>query len=210
MKRVTENTLITWMGAMALGMIGCTAQHTHPTYQTLSDMPGRDPHRAQLLNEKGLAKIEAGELALAEQQFRKALDHDLYYAPAHNNLGLVLMQAGSYYQAAWEFESAAKLSPRSTQPRENLALLYEKLGKLNQAIDHYESVLEVEASNLVTMRHLARAYVKAGRKDNKLKNLLEKILLISKDGPWDVWIRGQLIRLGRDDDESSLTALSAP
>jgi len=48
------------------------------------------------------------------------------------------------------------------------------------------------------MVNLARAYVKADRKDDKLKRLLERLLLVPPGNPqWDVWARGQLIRLSR-------------
>jgi Flp pilus assembly protein TadD len=147
-----------------------------------------------------LALIKTQDLQGAEEKFREALEHDLYYAPAHNNLGLVLLQTERYYESAWEFDYAAKLAPESPEPRQNLGLLYENLGHVDQAAETYEAALEIDPDNVVAMRHLARAYVKNDRKDDLLKRLLEKLLMIPSDHQWDVWIRGQLVRLGRGDE----------
>jgi Flp pilus assembly protein TadD len=163
---------------------------------------GRDQNTpsAQRLNALGLEAIEKGDLNEAEDCFRKANACDLYYAPAHNNLGLVLLRKKAYYEAAWEFEYAARLAPASPEPRDNLGLLYEHIGRLDQAAAEYEAALAIAPDNLATMQNLARAYVKADRRDDRLRQVLEKILLQPPSNPqWDVWARGQLVRLGRPD-----------
>lgn len=194
----------------ALALAGCSMGHGASEYQTLAGTPNRDSLTAQELNEDGLRLIEQGDLEGAERKFRKSLEHDLYYAPAHNNLGLVLLQTERCYEAAWEFNYAAKLVPRGSEPRENLGLLYENLGRLDRAVAEYEAALEIDPDSLVTMRHLARTLVKAGRKDDRLKSLLEKLLLIPSDGRWDVWVRGQLVRLDRAESEAEPFQLSTP
>jgi tetratricopeptide (TPR) repeat protein len=95
--------------------------------------------------------------------------------------------------------AAAKLAPSSPEPRVNLGVLYEQIGRLDPAISEYEQVLTIDPDNTVAMRQLARAYVKAGKKDDRLRDLLEKLLLTPGEPAWDVWIRGQLIRLNRHD-----------
>ena len=179
--------------AIAITVNGCSTGQRRPHYQTISPTAHRDSLSAQKLNDEGLALIEEGDIEGAERKFRNAL----YYAPAHNNLGLVLLQSQRHYEAACEFDYATKLHPHASEPRENLGLLYESVGRLDRAITEYEMALEIAPEKCVTMRHLARAYVKAGRKGHQLKELLEKLLLIPSDHQWDVWIRGQVIRLGR-------------
>ena len=176
---------------------GCSASHRRPRYRTVQPSLDRDSLTAQRLNRKGLVAIEQSDLKRAEERFREALEHDLYYAPAHNNLGLVLLRTEQYYEAAWEFDYAAKLAPGAAEPRQNLGLLYEHLGHVDRAIKEYEAARELEPENAVTMRHLARAYVKTDRNGDTLKELLEKLLHIPSDKQWDTWARGQLIRLGR-------------
>jgi len=179
----------------------CSSTRSASRYRTVPIAPRRDSQRAQSLNDQGLLLVEKDNLEKAEQAFREALEQDLYYAPAHNNLGLVLLQTQRYYEAAWEFDYAAKLSPHAIEPRQNLGLLYENLGQLDRAATEYEAALEIDPNHVVAMRHLARAYVKAGRQDSGLRDLLERLLHIPSDREWDLWIRGQLIRLGRSDNE---------
>jgi tetratricopeptide (TPR) repeat protein len=178
--------------------VGGCASRSGMRYRTVADRSQQDCRSAQRLNDAGLQWIEEGRVKEAEKKFRQSLEHDLYYAPAHNNLGLVLMRTERHYEAAWEFDYAAKLAPHAVEPRQNLALLYENLGRLDEAISEYENALEIDSQNAVTMRHLARAYVKVGRKDEKLGSLLDKLAHIPGDEPWDRWVRGQIIRLGRD------------
>jgi len=181
---------------------GCSAKQRGPSYQTVSQPPYQDSIAAQRLNDQGLAFVRKGDVKDAERKFREALEKDLYYAPAHNNLGLTLLESQRHYEAAWEFDYAAKLMPHAPEPRQNLGLVYESLGHLDEAITEYENALRIDPQNAVAMRHLARTCVKADQKGEKLKSVLEKLLLVSSDQQWDVWVRGQLIRLGRADTET--------
>ncbi len=182
----------------------CRTGESRYPYDRYSTEYQKNSLQAHRQNAQGLALIGDNDLDAAEETFRASLASDLSYSPAHNNLGLVLLRKKRYYEAAWEFDCAAKLAPNATEPRENLALLYENLGRLDQAIEGYEAVLEIDPNDLVAMRHLARAYVRAGKKPRRLKELLESLLLIPSDKQWDVWVRGQIIRLGRSDEDSPL------
>ncbi len=187
---------------VALGMVlalilagACTSRSRSP-YHTAPHAQ-RDTQAAQDCNAKGLTAVEKGEFENAEKHFRKSLEHDIYYAPAHNNLGLTLLHQHRYYEAAWEFDCAAKLAPDSPEPRINLALVYEETGRLSQAVSEYETALRIAPDHAVAMRPLARAYVKTGREDDELRQLLEKLLLSPGEPQWDVWTRSQIVRLGR-------------
>jgi Tfp pilus assembly protein PilF len=194
--------------AFGLSILLCHAvackSHNPPGYRTAPRLTERDPQAARCLNDKGLASVEKGEFDSAEKHFRGALEHDIYYAPAHNNRGLVLLHLHRYYEAAWEFDCAAKLAPDAAEPRVNLALVYEQTGRFPQAVTEYETALRISPDHAVAMRHLARAYVKAGRDDDQLRNLLEKLLLTPGEPQWDVWARSQIVRLGRTDQGQSL------
>jgi len=159
---------------------------------------------ARKLNEDGLHCIEKGDFDAAEKRFREALDFDLYCVAAHNNLGVTMLRKERWYEAAWEFNHATKLDPQAVEPRGNLGLLYENLARLEQAITQYEAALNLDPQNFVTMRHLARAYIKEGRNDQKIRTMLEQVLSGPADKQWDSWARGQLIRLGRIEEEDAL------
>lgn len=189
-----------WTAMVGIVVLGMSANcRSTQTYRTVDPAVLRNSMDAQRRNAEGLEHVSREDWMEAEQSFRKALSADVYYAPAHNNLGLVLLETERYYEAAWEFDYAAKLAPRSPEPRQNLALLFEELGRTDQAIEEYEGCLKIDANNVSAMRQLARVYVKTGRRPDRLQELLEALLLVPDGGPWDVWARGQMIRLGRND-----------
>lgn len=167
-------------------------------YQTVQPPIGRDTQLAQQCNEDGLAFVSDEEFAQAEALFRESLEHDIYNPSAHNNLGLVLLQKKRYYEAAWEFEYAAKLAPYSVQPRANLGLVFERTGRFDRSMKEYESVLEIDPANVQIMRHLARTYVKLDRNPERLLKILNELSFHGEDEQWDYWVRGQLVRLGRE------------
>jgi tetratricopeptide (TPR) repeat protein len=174
------------------------------SYRTGTSGVHRDLSIAHRKNATGLDHVDRGDLVRAERCFRDALIADIYNAPAHNNLGLVLLRTGRLYEAAWEFDYAAKLASRSVEPRQNLALMFEELGRYGKAIDEYEACLEIEPQNMAVMRHLSRAYIKAGRGDKRVRDLLNGLAAEPQPSAWDVWLRGQLIRLGRNETEPEL------
>lgn len=188
----------------------CRSADKSARYQTIPQVPGQCPEQARAANDEGLHAIEEGDFAAAERKFREAIEHDLYYAPAHNNLGLTLLRSRRYYEAAWEFEYAAKLTPHAVEPRANLGLVYEGVGQLDRAVTEYEKAAEIDAHDASVMRHLARAYVKANRKDEGLKKLLDRLVLTPGNEQWDQWVRGQLIRVGRVEERGMDTPGPAP
>ncbi|MBI4717929.1 MAG: tetratricopeptide repeat protein [Planctomycetes bacterium] len=200
-KRTIDGRTSGFVAALLLAAAGagCAGRSPRP-YQTPESVKQRHALDARQLNEAGLRFVEKGDWENAERRFREALEQDLYCVAAHNNLGLVLLRTRRHYEAAWEFEYATKLVPSAGEPRANLGLLYENIGRLDRAAEAYEEALELDPGNLATMRHLARTYVKADRHDDRVKQLLERLLGTTDVEPaWDYWVRGQLIRVGRDE-----------
>jgi len=180
-------------------LCGCTTTRSRGPYTTSAAPRHRDSLQSQQLNTEGLERIEAGEYAEAEKNFRAALEADLFNSAAHNNLGLILLRDGKAYEAAWEFQFAAKLAPYSAEPRNNLGLVMERVGNLDQAVAHYEEALQLDADNVEVMGHLARAYVKRGSEPEDLRKLLKRLSLQDHGGAWDLWARRQLLRLGGEE-----------
>ncbi len=188
MRPLAHRTLVVAVVSAA----GCVTSPPTSTYETLPQGVYRDCLTAQKFNSEGLAAIEEDDLDAAAEAFRRALEADLWYAPAHNNLGLTLLKQGQAYPAAWEFHYAAKLMPHSACPLNNLGLVMERVGRLDEAIGFYTESLELSPDNIEVMGHLARAYVKSDRKDAEARHLLEALAYRGTEG-WDLWAREQLI-----------------
>lgn len=180
---------------LALLLAGCSAAR-----KDVRSPACRNPLQAVEANEEGLQHVKNGQFAQAEECFRKAVAADLFYAPAHNNLGLVLLEQKKYYEAACQFEYAGKLAPRSAEPRANLGLLFEAVGRWQEAAGQYEQALAVEPENFAVMGHLARTLIKAGKKDARLKELLDKLVVAGEAPDWNEWARTQVNRLRSADN----------
>jgi Flp pilus assembly protein TadD len=173
---------------------GCQSRWRESPYETSKRVERlRNSQTAQRLNDEGLKAVDAGELHEAEAAFRRALEADLFYGPAHNNLGLVHMKNEKLYDAAWEFEYAAKLMPHSAEPRNNLGLVMEKAGRLDDAIDAYEQALTIDTENPEIMGHLARAYIRQNQTPNRADPLLKKLTHQHPNHQWGQWAKSKLI-----------------
>ena len=74
-----------------------------------------DPNRADLLNDRGLARAAAGDPLGALSDYAAALKVDPGFWPAHANRGTLLAQRGEHGGAIFEFSLGLRANPRSAQ-----------------------------------------------------------------------------------------------
>ena len=187
-----------WLTFALMGMTlaGCASSRSGEAqeagYQTVVPEPRRNIEAAQRENFVGLSHLAEGNLDLAARAFRRALDADIEFGPAHNNLGKVYYLQEDYYQAAWEFECAAELMPRHAAARNNLGLVLEQAGELNQAVERYREALGLEPDRLEYQANLARALVRRGDRTGELRRLLQAVVEHDTRPAWLIWARAQL------------------
>ena len=174
---------------LVLGCGGCASSRAIDIEHT--DDP-RNPQLAAELTHRGAALI-ADEPAEVAEFFRRALEADLYYGPAHNNLGIVYLNAGKLYEAAEEFDWARRLMPGHPDPRINLGLALERGGKIDEALDAYASAIEVYPNHLPSMQALARLQLRSDRADDTTESMHREIRQRG-DAHWHAWANKQLSR----------------
>ena len=81
----------------------------------------------------GLRNLQRGELAQAEQQFKKVVSLVPRDPLGHANLGLTYLRGGRYADAERELRRAQELNPRSADVGLILAKLYSVTGRLDDA-----------------------------------------------------------------------------
>jgi Flp pilus assembly protein TadD len=183
----------------AVGMTACTSAHqarSDSTYQTIAKDPQRNTDLARKLTDQASALIDRNKLPEAEATLHKALDADVMYGPAHNNLGTVYLHQSNLYLAAWEFQYAAKLMPYQPQPKSNLGLVLETAGKLNEAVAQYDDALKMEPDNPQFLGNDARARVRRGDNDQKIRDLLQRVIEVDTRPDWVDWARQRLALMG--------------
>jgi tetratricopeptide (TPR) repeat protein/predicted Ser/Thr protein kinase len=115
-RRVLALTGIIAVAVMVLGLSGWNAFQKHRV--------AADRNAAKNLNEMGFAKQEAGDLAGAEECYRRAIEKDRHYARPYCNLGLLAQGTGQVAEADSMFRLAIALDPRFSAALVNLGNLY--------------------------------------------------------------------------------------
>ena len=184
---------------LVASVIGCSTFNTGraKSYLTVPEQPNQNATKAKKLNAEGIACLEKGKIAEAEELFRQSLAEDIDYGPAHNNLGQVYLGRNDLYQAAWEFEFASNLMPERPECLVNLGLVYERANRLQDAVVYYESALEVQPNHVAAIANLARVYMKMESDSSRTRELLRQLVMMDQRPRWNRWARDMLaIRFG--------------
>ena len=80
----------------------------------------------------------------AADYFRKSLEIDPSFAPAHNNLGLALKGRGKWFEADQQFRAAIRFGPELAPPHGNLGEIRAHTGGLDEAIAEYRHALRID------------------------------------------------------------------
>lgn len=94
----------------------------------------------------------------AEKEFKRALELDPNYAPAHHWYSMYLAFVGRKQQALVEAQQAYELDPLSPVVGANLAKILQENGQYDKAIDRAKRTLEVEPNSAVTHAVLGMVY----------------------------------------------------
>lgn len=79
-------------------------------------------HPAETCNRLGQIYYSQNNLAKAEAQFKKALEHNPKYTVAMGNLGVVSLKKGQYEEAIRRFQDVLRIAPEDAAARQHLAM----------------------------------------------------------------------------------------
>ncbi|TAK72987.1 MAG: type IV pilus biogenesis/stability protein PilW [Betaproteobacteria bacterium] len=127
---------------------------------------GAPRNRARIHTELASAYFERGNMGVALEELRVAVDADPTYAPAFNVLGLVHMDLRENAVAQQHFERALRLSPNDPDINNNYGWFLCQSGREEQSIAYFLAALKNPLYSTP-----ARSYVNAGlcaiRKNNE-------------------------------------------
>jgi len=119
----------------------------------------------------GLTAMRQGDLAGAQEHFRKAIAVDGHYALAYSNLGFVLFQAykaapkpETLTQAIAWFRKATEVNPAMNLAWRSLGVASLEAGQSDQAIAAWEKAVRVEPKDEFSTYNLGLEYLKKGDK----------------------------------------------
>ncbi|MFH2055686.1 MAG: tetratricopeptide repeat protein, partial [bacterium] len=105
---------------------------------------------------------EAGDLASAEEYYRKALAVDPELPESLNDLAMLLAYQGRYDEAIQLLERGVANDPGSRVTRFNLASFYVEVGRLDEAVTLFSRFLEEWPSEIEAWNKLGNIYFRRG------------------------------------------------
>jgi Tfp pilus assembly protein PilF len=146
---------------------------------------------ASVHNDLALLSLRKGDLAGAENEFKRVMELDPGYANIHNNLALVFFQTGRYNDAKRELLESSLLGPRHSEPLINLGVLYLQEGVLDSAETFLRRSLEIDDKNAVANHHLGIALTQTKKYTEALTCLTKAV----ESSPGDPLINLHLAQL---------------
>ena len=138
---------------------------------SLRSAPDGDRSSARELVDQGIAAESAGDPAQALKFYRRAIEADARFAPAHMNLGIALHAAGDLAAAIAAHEQAIALAPSSAAAYYNLGLVRLETADAAQAEADFRAALELRIEFPQAYVGLADALEVLGRNADALAAL---------------------------------------
>lgn len=121
------------------------------------------PEDGEIATDLGLAYLETGDLAAAETELRRALEHDDLAVAAHAALGRVLEQGGREDEAVAAYGAALRLLPSYGEVALALADLERRRGNHEAAIGVQIELLSLDPYHVEILCQLGVVLLEAGR-----------------------------------------------
>lgn len=134
--------------------------------------------KAAIYHTKGLILEQQSEHALAEHQYRRALEISPDYAPASNNLAYLLAEKDDNLEEALTLAKRANdRHPHDAALLDTLGWVYYRLGQYDHAINEFQKSLSEAPDHAIVHHHLGLAYDRTNQKKNAI-DALEKALAL--------------------------------
>ena len=113
----------------------------------------------------------------AEREFRRALELDPRYAPAHQWYAFLLASKGAMNEALLESHTAVELDPGSASARRSLAAAYFYARRYDQARYHFERAIAMNPNSEEAYRLCGLTLAVDGRLDESIQLLREAVAM---------------------------------
>tara|TARA_B100000674_G_scaffold42716_1_gene29699 strand:- start:6479 stop:8173 length:1695 start_codon:yes stop_codon:yes gene_type:complete len=118
-----------------------------------------------------------GDVALAEKEYRKAIELGSKHHAVFANLGVICTNSGRIEEAVALYQKSIELNPEDANTYSNLGFLYFNLGKYKQAAELTSKSLEKNPNNAQVQTILGWSYKELGNLDQALSITLKSLEL---------------------------------
>src|SRR5262249_54455117 len=114
-----------------------------------------EPRDIDILVSAGETAMETGNVALANEWFRRAAGLTSDNAVVHSNLGLIQMGSGAFAEGITSLQKAVKTAPHDSKHHSNLAMAFIVTGRHGDAADSFRQVVRLQSQDANAKRDLA-------------------------------------------------------
>ncbi len=125
-----------------------------------------DSYLASAHISQGLAKMQSGDSAQAEKEFRRAGELDPKSATPHFWLAFLYDKTQKGSQALSELKTGLQEDPKDWRLHMELGLNAYNSANNKDAVQNWEQALKIEPDNVLALRDLSAAYHRLGRDDD--------------------------------------------
>lgn len=126
--------------------------------------------------------------------YRKVLELDPNFAPAHINIGTLFYNTQEYGLAEHHYRKAIECDPRYALAYFDLGNVLDETGRIPEAIQSYKTALQLAPTYADAHYNIALAYERI-REPRKALNHWQAYLRLDAAGPWAVHAKAQIRRI---------------
>ena len=140
-----------------------------------------EPDSVRINNNIGNMYYNEGNIAKAEEHYRKAVAEEDIFPQPHFNLGSILQAKGDIFGAVQEYKKAIELDPGFYYAYQNLVALYAKQGDLTLAAENIEKLKQLRPNDARILYNTALIYATMGKRQLALENAQQGLNFVGSD-----------------------------
>ena len=125
------------------------------THARIAAAVAAEPDNARLHELRGVVAATEGDLALAEESYKKAIELDPSMLDAYSKLATIYSSQGRIDETIAIYEKAVAEDPQAATAHHFLAVLYEMTARRELALEHYELAIAANDSMAESKNNLA-------------------------------------------------------
>ena len=137
------------------GVFELSINNNQKAIEAFTKAIAKNPHRAKVYNNRGIAWCNEGNYDQAMSDFNKALELDPRSAEIFSNRGSVWFYMGKYDLAIDDYDKALGIDPHCSKAYTNRGAAWFCKGNYDLAIFDYNKALEIDPNCIETNRQLA-------------------------------------------------------
>ncbi len=160
-----------------------------------NDTVRKSPRKARSYHSRGLAHQDAGNIAQALSDFRKAIEIDpVYVALLYDNRAKMSLNEGNFDRVLADAQKAIEINPEDAIAHNCRGLAYLNKGKIEEAFSDFSRAIELDPGFAAAYNNRGRVYQGRGEPEAALRDFDKALELMPRLGAAQVH-RAELVKI---------------